>query len=98
MPRRILALTGTAAGTAARTAQTMRLSRPGSASSIAPPPLLFTVFAGQPKLRSTPCGDSVAACAAFKPISSGSLPSSWMTIGVPAAVRQPFWTSGHSRS
>jgi hypothetical protein len=41
-------------------------------------------------LRSTPYGDSVAACSAFKPISSGSLPSNWMTIGVPAAVRQPF--------
>ena len=60
-PRRILADTGIAAGTARRTAATIACTSSGSSSSTAPPRCRLTVGAGQPKLRSMPSGPSAAS-------------------------------------
>jgi hypothetical protein len=97
MPSRILAVTGIAAGTAARTAPAMRCSSSGSSSSAAPPRLRFTSGVGQPKLRSMPKGLSCARWAALAAIRAGSEPSNWMRTGVPLAVREPVFSSGERR-
>ena len=54
MPLRILTVTGTSYGAAARTAvPTMERNSPVFHGSAAPPPLRVTLGTGQPKLRST---------------------------------------------